>query len=112
MRPSTFFLRLHKQTTDKSYVEFSLEHTWSQLVRRIAVLAAAGSAMTSLWFDVPVSIAALRGGCAYFGCLLIGRVAALAMSETARRASTDPSSLSESAIVPPFVPEEAPGGDQ
>jgi len=89
-------------------VEFSLEHTWSQLIRRIAVLAAAGSAMTSLWFDVPVSIAALRGGCAYFGCLLIGRVAALAMSETARRASTEPPPLSE----PASVPTEAPGGDQ
>ena len=93
-------------------MEFSLEHTWSQLIRRIAVLAAAGSAMTSLWFDVPVSIAALRGGCAFFGCLLIGRVAALAMSETTRRASSESTPQPEAGPVPLFVPEEAPGGDQ
>lgn len=59
-------------------------------MRRIAVIAAAGSAMTSLLFDTPVNIAASRGACAYFGCLLIGKVASLAMNETTRRAIDEP----------------------
>lgn len=75
---------------DKCGVEFSLQNAWRDLIRRIAVIAAAGAAMTSLLFDAPVRIAAGRGACAYFGCLLIGRVAAMAMNETSKRASSDP----------------------
>ena len=78
------------ELADKWCVEFSLEITWRNLMRRIAVIAAAGSALTSLLFEAPVRIAATRGACAFFGCLLIGYVASLAMKATSSRAQDPP----------------------
>lgn len=72
-------------------MEFSLQTAWRSLVRRIAVLTGAGAGLISLLGDAPVHVATLRGAAGYFGVLLIGRIGALAIDSTTRRASQDSS---------------------
>ena len=67
-------------------MEFSLLSAWHDLVRRIAVLTGAGAGLLSLLGDAPPHIAAGRGAAGYFGCILIGRLGALAIATTSRRA--------------------------
>lgn len=67
-------------------MEFSLLSTWRDLVRRIAVLTGAGAGLLSLISEAPVHVAVTRGVVGYFGCLLIGRIGALAITTTSSRA--------------------------
>lgn len=66
-------------------MEFSLLTAWRDLVRRIAVLTGAAAGLLSLLGDAPPHVAAFRGAAGYFGCLLIGRIGAIAISSTAKR---------------------------
>ncbi|MFT5291792.1 MAG: hypothetical protein ACI8QC_004523 [Planctomycetota bacterium] len=50
---------------DSSYPQVSLLPLWAALAGRLSVAAGAGTALTSLFFDVPVSRACLRGGLAW-----------------------------------------------
>lgn len=61
------------------------------LLRRAAVAAGCFAGLISLFHHVPVSIAALRGGAALLGVLLVGKVglAALERSLAADRRSED-----------------------
>lgn len=64
-------------------MEFSVQTAWQDLTRHLAALAGAGGALVSLWNDAPVNIAAMRGAGAYFGLLLLAKVASALMTATA-----------------------------
>ena len=74
--------------SDKPSGEFSAAFA-RPLVRRAAVASGCLAGLISLFHHVPVSIAALRGGAAFLGVLLVGRVglAALERSLAADRRS-------------------------
>ena len=50
------------------------------MTRRLATLAGAGGALVSLWNDAPVNIAVLRGAGAYFGLILVAKIASAFMA--------------------------------
>lgn len=67
-------------------MEISLQTAWRDLVRRVAVLTGAGAGLITLLGHSPVHIAVLRGVGGYLGCLLIGRIGAIAINSSTQRA--------------------------
>jgi hypothetical protein len=77
-------------------VEFSVQTAWQDLTRRLAVVAGAGGALVSLLNDAPVNIAAMRGAGAFFGLLLVAKIASSLMNASSESAvQNSPSSEGE-----------------
>ena len=64
---------------DREGVEPSLGLVWSAAGRRIAAAAGAGMALVTLVNDLPVRVAALRGGLVLGAVLVVTQLAGLAL---------------------------------
>ncbi len=65
--------------TDNGYDKFSLQASWLALGHRIAVIGGCFVGLISLFNHVPVTTAALRGGAAWFGVLILAKLSGLAL---------------------------------
>ncbi|MCZ6597403.1 MAG: hypothetical protein O7B99_07190 [Planctomycetota bacterium] len=58
-----------------------MEQSWRALGRRTAVFAGCLVALISLFHHVPVSVASVRGGVAYFAVLLVAKLGGFALEK-------------------------------
>ena len=67
--------------SDRGFGAVSVEESWRALGRRTAVAAGCFVALVSLFHHVPVSVASVRGGAAYFAVLLVAKLGWLALEK-------------------------------
>lgn len=76
---------------DSSYAQVSILPLWNALAGRLVVAAGAGTALISLFYDVPVSRACLRGGLAW----LLARWIAKGVAWLLERTTSEPEDVEE-----------------
>ena len=77
---------LRMEQLDSNHEPVSILPLWSALAGRLAVAVGAGTALTSLFFDVPLSRACVRGGLAW----LLVRTLAKGVSWLLERTTAEP----------------------
>ena len=66
-------------TPDRSSAEVRLRRSWFDLTNRLAAVVGACAALLSLFYDVPLGHASLRGGAAFLGLWFVARLGWLAL---------------------------------
>jgi len=78
----------------------SFELAWARAMRRLAATAGAAVALAALLSDVPLRIAALRGGATTVGLLLVVRYGLRTLDRFANEVADRPQASSEPAAEP------------
>ena len=73
-----------EKRVDSQPGDMSIFSAWNALIHQMAVLAASATALVSLLWKTPVSVACLRGGAAWLGLILVGKLVGVVLSKVDR----------------------------